>query len=110
MNDRIRGIAVYPMPEQVTGPYEAYALIVREDGEVKMVHTEGVAYGVSAEKPWRWNDYREDCPTFTAHELINFAFYSPPVDLADWVRTFGARLESNFGQIVRWNSQAEAVA
>lgn len=103
---RVRGIAVYPMPQPVSGPYEPYALLIREDGEVRMVHPEGVAYSVTTDKPWRWNDYSPECPTFTAHELITFAFYSPPVDLADWVRVFGARLESNFGQIVRWNGEA----
>ena len=113
MNDRTRGIAVYPMTDpDVCGPYaeNVFALIIRNDGQVKMVHTEGVAYGVSADRPWRWNDYDANCPTFSAHELINRAFYVKPVDLADWVRTFGARLESNFGQIVRWNNDAEAVA
>jgi hypothetical protein len=31
------------------------------------------------------------------------------VDLADWVRVFGARLESNFGRIVQWNGASEKV-
>jgi sugar/nucleoside kinase (ribokinase family) len=111
MTDRIRGIEVYPMPEAVGGPaiYGTYALLIREDGEARMVHSEGVAYSVTDDKPWRWNDYLADCPEFTVAQLITLAVGPEPiapVDLADWVRTFGARLESNFHQIVRWNSEA----
>lgn len=104
---RVRGIAVHPMPEEISGPFDQYALLVREDGEMRMIHTEGVAYRVDAEKPWRWNDYSDTCPTFTPAELMEAALQAPTVDLADWVRTFGARLESNFYQIVRWNGEAE---
>jgi hypothetical protein len=111
-NSRPRGVIVYPMPESIGGPtvYGRYALMVRRspDGspdlsEVRMVHTEGVAYLVTTEKPWRWTDYAE-CDLFSPEELW---FYgerpdSDGVDLADWVRTFGARLESNFSQCYRW--------
>lgn len=103
MSDRTRGIQVYPMPEAVGGPpiFGVYALLVREDGEMRMVHREGVAYKVDAETPWRWNDYTE-CPTFTKGELILAAVGVEPVDLADWVRVFGSRLECNFHQIHHW--------
>lgn len=102
MSTRTRGVVVRPMPEEVSGPFDHYALCVREDGEVRMVHSEGVAYAVTDEKPWRWNDYSDTCPTFTPAELITMAFTAPAVDLADWVHVFGARLESNFGMIRRW--------
>lgn len=107
-DNRVRGIMVCPMPPEVSGPYDAYALLMRADGELRMVHSEGVAYSVTADKPWRWNDYSDTCPTFTVSELVALAFNPQPVDLADWVRTFGARLESNFGQIVRWYREAQA--
>lgn len=103
MTDRARGIYVYPMPEAVTGPYDRYALLVRADGEMRMVHTEGVAYSVTAEKPWRWNDYTPS-EAFTREELIAH-IEADPVDLADWVRTFGARLENNFYLIRSWYTE-----
>lgn len=102
MSTRTRGVVVRPMPLEVTGPVDHYALIVREDGACRMVHSEGVAYEVTDDKPWRWNDFSDTCPTFTPAELITLAFTAPAVDLADWVRTFGARLESNFSLIRQW--------
>lgn len=106
---RTRGIMVYPiLSEDICGPENAgtYALLMRDDGEVRMIHSEGVAYAVTADKPWRWNDYYADCPLFTVRELVALAFNSEPVDLADWIRVFGARLESNFHQIVHWYNEA----
>lgn len=102
MSERQRGILVTPMvDDEINGPIDRYALIVRPDGETRMVHYEGVSYLVTDEKPWRWTDYG-DCPTWTPAELAFQAEGLPTVDLADWVRTFGARLESNFSQIVWW--------
>ena len=108
-NDRPRGVTVYPMPESAAGPfaYGRYALMVRRDergkvdtSEVRMVHTEGVAYAVREDKLWTWNDYNPECPSFTPMDLIQCI--QSEVDLADWVRTFGARLESNFDLCYRW--------
>lgn len=110
MNDRPRGIQVYPMPEPVSGPYEHYALLVREDGEMRMVHSEGVAYMVTTEVRWTWNDYSTEVPQFTKGELILIAVGVEPVDLADWIRVFGARLESNFAQISHWYNEARLCA
>lgn len=106
---RPRGVTVWPMPEPVTGPFSEYALLVRDNSEglaVRMVHTEGVAYLVTDEKPWTWNDHDESVPKFTPSELIDMAAkVSEGVDLADWVRTFGARLESNFYQAYAWATE-----
>jgi len=88
--------------EQITGPYESYALFVRPDGEMLMVQgPEGVGYRVRTDKPWKWNDYNESCPSYGPEELLE-ARTDKEVDLADWIRVFGARLESNFAQIVHW--------
>lgn len=110
MNEpRQRGIMVYPMPENVCGPEARYALLLRADGEARMIHTEGVAYRVDQDKPWRYDDVQEGAGIWSVEQLINHAFDVPPVDLADWIRTFGARLESNFGQIARWYNETEEV-
>lgn len=102
-NERPRGVMVFPMPEEVTGQIDHYALAIREsDSSLRMVHTEGVAYAVRDNKPWVWNDYDKDCKPFLPWHLIVLAAKVEPVDLADWVRTFGARLESNFGLVYRW--------
>lgn len=104
---RERGIMVYPMPDKVNGQgFDRYALLLRADGAARMVHTEGVAYRVDADTPWRWTDYAP-CEEFSIVQLINFAFDVPPVDLADWIRTFGARLEGNFHQIAYWYNETE---
>lgn len=99
---RTQGVVGYIMTdERITGPTDSYALFVREDGLTLMVHSEGVAYRVTDEKPWRWNDYSEGCPSYGPKELHLIAMREQAtlVDLAEWVRTFGARLESNFHQI-----------
>lgn len=103
MSNRTPGILVHPVPE-ASGPFENYALLIRPDGAVRMVHTEGVAYAVTEDSPWQWNDYSGSCPSWQRTELVALALCARtvPVDLADWVRTFGARLESNFAQIVHW--------
>jgi hypothetical protein len=111
-NNRPRGVKVYPMPEEVGGPavFGVYALCIRTNGdtsEVRMVHYEGVAYAVRADKPWRWTDYRP-CKEWSVEELLQQAeLQDRECDLADWVRTFGARLESNFHQIHWWATNEE---
>lgn len=91
---------------QITGPGDSYALFVRPDGEMRMVHSEGVAYLVRTDKPWKWNDYNEECPSYGPEELLE-ARTDKEVDLADWIRTFGHRLESNFAQIAYWWREGE---
>lgn len=102
---RARGVTGYRMPPEVNGPMgDRYLLLVRKDGEMRMVHSEGVAYVVSDEKPWTWTDYA-DVEKFAPEDLTRMRPFCEPVDLADWVRVFGARLESNFHQIHRWAIQ-----
>lgn len=102
--NRPRGVLVYPMPEEIGGPpvYGVYALLIRADGQTRMVHTEGVAYLVTDEKPWQWSDYIADLEAWSPSALIAAAKDTKPVDLADWIRAFGDRLESNFHQAYRW--------
>lgn len=112
--ERPRGVLVYPMTDfpEVNGPVIAgrYALMVRwidgeiDASEVRMVHTEGVAYLVTDEKPWCWTDYDTEgsFEHFTPTELVHYANAVAGVDLADWIRTFGSRLESNFSQCYAW--------
>lgn len=108
MSDRTRGVIVYPMPESVCGPYgNRYALLLRgSEGhlEARMVHTEGVSYIVTPDKPWRWDDYTPSEP-YSIEDLIGYVDPASAVDLADWVHVFGARLESNFGQVHWWATQ-----
>lgn len=96
---RKQGVVGYIMTdEQITGPFDSYALFVREDGLTLMVHSEGVAYEVRDDKPWKWSDYRDNIPSYGPQELHLIAMREQAtlVDLAEWVRTFGARLENNF--------------
>lgn len=108
--DRPTGVTVYPMTHnpEVNGPTALgkYALMVRrtDDGkidpsEVRMVHSEGVAYKVTDEVPWVWTDYAE-VESFTPDDLIQCI--DREADLADWIRTHNARLESNFSLCYGW--------
>ena len=102
---RNRGVVGYLMTDpEITGPENegSYALFVREDGLMLMVHTEGVAYRVTDQKHWTWNDRGWGDPrSYAPDELLLQALreQAPLVDLAEHIRTFGARLESNFHQI-----------
>lgn len=100
---RQHGITGRIMPASVCGPVDSYALFVRPDGRMLMVHREGVGYEVSDEKPWRFNDFDPSAPTFTPEDLLEVSLHSGVVvDLADWIRTFGSRLEVNFAKNYHW--------
>ena len=112
-NDRRRGIAVYPMPDEIGGPFDRYALLIRRVNgrtEARMVHTEGVAYLVNDGNAWTWPDYDPDVKKWTFAELISASHDVEAVDLADWVRCYNHRLEANFYQIVRWATEGEVVS
>ena len=101
MNDRMRGVVVYPLLDSAyEGQHttDRYVLgINRTTTEVWLIHDpEGVCYPVNHKKPWRFNDYNLESRFFTLLEVLNMADYSKPLDLADVVRTFGSRLEVNF--------------
>lgn len=107
-DSRARGVIVYVMPQEVCGPSDRYALLVREGQtgpELRMVHYQGVSYLVNEEKPWVWTDYNPDVKKWTVDELLALKKDARPVDLADWISVFGARLESNFYQTYCWATE-----
>lgn len=94
---RKRGVLVYPLKEEFQYGDDKYAVgINTKTSEVWMIHTEGVAYSVHHFKPWRFTDYSAIAPWYTVTQVLEMADYDNPVDLADWIREFGSRLESNF--------------
>lgn len=120
-DNRPHGTLVYRMPAEVNGHSSyPYALAIRksevglfdEQGnsrpytEVRMVNTEGVSYLVTPEKDWCWTDYIPSEKHWTITELLEECNGDSLVDLADWVRTFGSRLESNFYLIWEWINEA----
>lgn len=77
--------------------YDRYAVGVNPHTlEVYMVHTEGVTYRVSHGKPWRFNDFNLQSRFYTVLEVLEMRDLSHTVDLAQWIRQFGDRLESNY--------------
>lgn len=71
---RMRGIMVQPVNSEDYLPYRS-AIGVDPDGQTYLICTEGVGHPIGEE---------------------TFELVGPMVDLADWVRTFGSRLEVNF--------------
>ena len=102
MSERTREITGWAMPTEVNGEgWDRYMLVIREDGQMRMIHYEGVAYLVSEDRPWRWTDYAP-VEAWSPEQLLAVTPWCREVNLADWVRCFGSRLESNFSQIVWW--------
>lgn len=89
---------------EVNGPTDRYALLVRPDGETRMVHYEGVAYYITEERPWTWNDFIPNPALFTPNDLTRMAQEEnwPEVDLAKWCKVFGARNEANYQAVANW--------
>lgn len=110
---RPRGVQVFPIRNEEVSPFDRYAVLVRHNPgsvpEVRMVHTEGVSYLVTNDKPWCWTDHAPELKHWTPAELLALAIAedAQPVDLADWVRTFGARLESNFHMTYVWATESD---
>jgi hypothetical protein len=103
----------WKMPEEVGGPpiFGRYALVVRHDGDktqCRMVHTEGVAYLVTDEKPWCWTDYDPDQKVWTMEELLALCTDDNAVDLTEWVYVRNPRTESNLFQLVWWLDHPES--
>lgn len=100
MSDRKRGVMVYPLKREFREGEEDYCVGVNPNTkEVFMIHRpEGVTYRVRHDKPWRFNDYNVVSSWHTVLEVLGMADWDSPIDLADMIRSFGARLESNHYQ------------
>jgi hypothetical protein len=95
---RTRGTIVYPLAAAAYDVHtsDRYALGVNPNtGVTYLIHCEGVAYKVTLNKPWRFSDYSILAKWYGIKEVREMPVREG-VDLADWIRTFGARLESNF--------------
>jgi hypothetical protein len=97
---RKRGIKVAPLadaayPGEIRGN-DWYAIGVNQNtGETYLIHKQGVSYFVGHNKPWRFSDFNLAAPCYTLLQVRRFPTENP-VDLADWIATFGSRLETNF--------------
>lgn len=87
---RTRGVFVQPVSFQVDGMRCALG---EHHGDMWVICSEGVGWEVPDEG-FSVNDYDPDCPRWSKEELRGMRD-GLPVDLADWVRVFGARLETN---------------
>lgn len=103
MSDRTRGTLVFPIDIEskdstvTMGNGDTYALGINpHTGETFMIHGEGVSYVVTHAQPFRFNDFNLSSPWHSVLTVRGWREGVEPVDLADWVRSFGSRLESNF--------------
>lgn len=100
MSERPTGATVIPIDPSAhpESRNSRYALGVNpHTGETYLIHTEGVSYYVSHDHPYRFNDYDFMSKFWTLYDVIaNMPLqFDEACDLADWVRKFGDRLESN---------------
>ena len=96
---RQRGVMVYPVivPKE-ENTLDRYCFGINPNTyECFMIHNpEGVHWYVGYHKPFRFNDHNAKSSFYTLYEILELVDFTAPVDLADMIRTFGARLESNF--------------
>lgn len=94
---RTRGITVrtLDMSDAAERPVYGYALGRGNDGKTYVICTEGVGWEVTPDRPLFVDTWSGgyDMPL---SEVVDRAAHGEDVDLADHVRTFGSRLESNF--------------
>ena len=92
-NGRKRGVTVglLNMKELDETIMMSHAVAVGRDGEIYILCSEGVGWKVK-ESTFTFNDYdRNDIPLLTIMQHV-----TGEMDLADFVRSFGDRLECNF--------------
>ena len=96
---RQRGVMVYPVivPKE-ENTLDRYCFGINPNTyECFMIHNpEGVHWYVGYHKPFRFNDCNAKSRFYILYEILELVDFTAPVDLADMIRTFGARLESNF--------------
>lgn len=108
MSDRTRGTLVRTVPVSATvHPSYAYAMAT-VGADTYVICSEGVGWKVTADEPLIV-DTLLGTHVMTVDEVREAAEHGTDVDLADHVRTFGSRLESNFwGWHARLNSAMPA--
>ena len=96
---RQRGVMVYPVnvPKE-ENTLDRYCFGINPNTyECFMIHNpEGVHWYVGHHKPFRFHDHNAKSRFYTLYEILELVDFTAPVDLADMIRTFGSRLESNF--------------
>lgn len=100
MSNRPTGATVIPLDPSghPDAKNDRYALGINPyTGETFLINSEGVSYLVSHDRPFRFNDLNFLSKFWTLYDLVaNFPLKTGDAcDLADWIRVFGARLESN---------------
>lgn len=101
-NNRARGVIVYKLHTPELEPYgDRYAFGYNPNTYAMfLIHDpEGVGYRIAHEKPFRFMDFSFNAQWFTPKELLDMVNWEDSIDLADLIRSFGARLESNFYQM-----------
>jgi hypothetical protein len=78
-------------------PAYGYALAEAPDGRTYAICSEGVGWEVTEDRPLIVDTFAGGY-ALSLSEVTDRAERGTDVDLADFVRTFGARLESNFFQ------------
>lgn len=99
MSERKRGVMVYPVKREFidSGTADYCVGVNPNTKEIFMIHNpEGVTWRVRHDKPWRFDDDNIISSWYTVMEVLGMADWENPIDLADMIRSFGARLESNF--------------
>jgi len=80
-------------------------VIFNKGGNARVICTEGVSW-VVPDEGFKFNDYDPTAPAYTIEGLKEL-YTGEVVDLADFIRVFGARLESNFRHHVAWMEGVE---
>lgn len=112
MSNRTRGTMVTEVPQSAFAAFQAvgvqmdsYHLLDRGEGEgarYALVDTEGVAHIETDGLFYVLNAWRDTEYAVSVERIVEEAQGGAQDDLADIVRTFGSRLESNFSQARRW--------
>lgn len=96
---RQRGVMVYPIAiPEYENTLNRYCFGINPNTyECFVIHNpEGVHWYVGHYKPFRFDDRNARNRFYTLYEILEMVDFTKPIDLADMIRTFGARLESNF--------------
>lgn len=93
LDERTRGVTVKRLPVELRVDNMDTVLGEAPNGKLYVISTEGIGWGLK-DGTFVTNDYDPDARKWTPEELKAAA--GEEVDLADFIRTFGDRLERNF--------------